>query len=98
MLAIDYCLLLLRSQNEAKVIRTADHVFIHSPRLLEKKGDMNPNTTFMPNGVDFEAYSRPRPEPVDLASIPHPRIGYTGVLKKQLDWELLSELCVRRPD
>lgn len=80
---------------EKALIEKVDQVFIHSPGLMEKKGAINRNTTFIPNGVDFAAYANPAPEPRDLAIIPRPRIGYTGYLKKQLDWPLLIELTRR---
>jgi glycosyltransferase involved in cell wall biosynthesis len=65
--------------------------------LLEKKGRINPNTTFAPMGVDYQSYSSPVNEPPDMASIPRPRIGYTGVLKRQLDWPLLMDLADQHP-
>lgn len=83
---------------EANLIRSVDQVFIHSPALLEKKGALNPHTSFVPNGVDFQAYSQPVPEPGDIATIPHPRVGYSGHLKKQLDWPLLLALATRHPE
>jgi glycosyltransferase involved in cell wall biosynthesis len=46
--------------------------------------------------VDFAAHSmltRSR----DLASIPHPRIGYAGWVKPQLDWTLLDAIAARCP-
>ena len=85
-------------QLEASLIARVDQVFIHSPALLEKKGKINPNTSHTPNGVDFDAYMRPVPEPADLAGIPHPRIGYSGHVKKQLDWPLLMELSATHPE
>lgn len=86
------------SAEERDLIAAVDHVFIHSPALLEKKGQINPHTSFVPNGVDFEAYSRRVPEPEDLRSLPHPRIGYSGHIKRQLDWPLLRELATRHPE
>jgi glycosyltransferase involved in cell wall biosynthesis len=83
---------------ERTLLERADQVFIHSPGLIEKKGDLNPNTLCAPNGVDFAAYSKPRPEPSDLAAIPSPRIGYTGRLKRQLDWHVIHTLAQRNPD
>lgn len=83
---------------EAKLISRVDQIFIHSPGLLEKKGKLNPNTEFIPNGVDYHAYATPRNEPLDLALIPKPRIGYIGFIKKQLDWALLSALVRSHPD
>jgi glycosyltransferase involved in cell wall biosynthesis len=83
---------------ELRLIREVNQVFVHSPQLMERKGWINPNTAFIPNGVDYKLYSTPIDEPKDIASIRHPRIGYTGHLKRQLDWALLWELAVRHPD
>lgn len=86
------------SETELSVIRRSHAVFIHSPGLMEKKGSINSNTTYVPNGVDFELFARETLEPQDLREIDHPRIGYTGYLKKQLDWHLLSHLASKHPD
>ncbi len=83
------------SAEEAALIGRSDQVFIHSPALMEKKGNLNINTLYVSNGVDFHAYSTPKPEPEDMKQIPHPRIGYTGIIKDQLDFELLSTLVER---
>jgi glycosyltransferase involved in cell wall biosynthesis len=80
---------------EAQLISRVDQVFIHSPALLEKKGHLNPHTLFVPNGVDYQAYATPQREPADLRPIPHPRIGYSGIIKKQLDFSLLIALAER---
>ena len=80
---------------EARLLARVDQVFIHSPALLEKKGQLNPQTVFVPNGVDYQAYATPCSEPADLRPIPHPRIGYVGMLKKQLDLALLITLAQR---
>jgi glycosyltransferase involved in cell wall biosynthesis len=82
---------------EAQLISRVDQVFIHSPALLEKKGELNPHTIFVPNGVDYQAYVTPQREPADLRPIPHPRIGYTGIIKKQVDFSLLIDLAERHP-
>jgi len=83
---------------EARLIGRVDEVFIHSPALLEKKGHLNPSTTFVPNGVDFQAFATPTGEPSDLAVVPHPRIGYVGRIKRQLDLQLVRTLAERHPD
>jgi glycosyltransferase involved in cell wall biosynthesis len=83
---------------EMQIIQAVDQVFIHSPAMMEKKGYLNPHTEFVPNGVDYASYAQPAPEPEDLRSIPHPRIGYTGMLKKQLDWSLLLQLSAEHPE
>ena len=85
-------------QQEAWLLQSVNQVFVTSPGLMDRKGAFNSNSQFIPNGVDFHAYSRPQPEPSDLVGIPRPRIGYSGWLKKQLDWPLLLELSERHPD
>jgi glycosyltransferase involved in cell wall biosynthesis len=83
---------------EERVLRLVDQVIVHSPELMERKGRINRNTISVPNGVDYQLYSTKVAEPRDIASIPHPRIGYTGHLKKQLDWPLLRDLVFKHRD
>lgn len=85
------------SEVEERLIESVDHLIVHSPALLAKKGSSRP-TEFIPNGVDFDSFARPGPEPEDLAEIPRPRIGYCGYLKHQMDWSLLTRLIDRQPD
>jgi glycosyltransferase involved in cell wall biosynthesis len=82
---------------ETRVLKRVDQVIVHSEALLAKKGGINPHTVHIPNGVDFRAFSTPCGEPADLAAVPHPRIGYVGVIKKQLDLDLLVRLARARP-
>ncbi len=82
---------------ERQLIETVDQVFIGSPGLMAKKGTLNTHTAFAPNGTDYAAFAADSPQPADIASIPHPRIGYTGVIKRQLDWSLLKRLPVAEP-
>jgi glycosyltransferase involved in cell wall biosynthesis len=86
------------SSDEMQILKGADQVFVTSRGLLDKKGWVNTNTSFAPNGVDYEAFAAPATEPQDLAILPHPRIGYAGFLKDQLDWTLLLHLSARHPD
>jgi glycosyltransferase involved in cell wall biosynthesis len=84
---------------EVEMIQRAGQVILHSPGLLEKKGGIAPeHTASVPNGVDFQAFANPGPEPPELAGIPRPRIGYCGVLKRQMNWVLLRDLIESRPD
>jgi glycosyltransferase involved in cell wall biosynthesis len=83
---------------ERTLIERADQVFVHSPALMEKKGHINPNTAYVTNGVDYAAFTRTAAEPADLAAIPHPRIGYVGRIKKQMDWRTLIGIARQRPD
>ena len=83
------------TDREIKLIKRVDQVFVHSPALLERKGHFNPHTLFVPNGVAYQAFATKQEEPHDLREIPHPRIGYIGVIKGQLDFKLLLGLAMR---
>lgn len=83
------------SESEGRLIARVGQVFIHSPALLEKKGRVNPHTTFVPNGVDYVSFSSPHSEPADLKAVPHPRLGYVGNIKTQLDFQILYDLATR---
>lgn len=85
------------SEAERSVLERVDLAILHSPALMAKKGHINPHTLQVPNGVDYAAYAAPSPEPEDLHRVPRPRIGYTGWLKPQLDWELIETLVARHP-
>ena len=39
---------------EARVLAKVSEVFILSPALLEKKGKINPRTSYVPGGVEYE--------------------------------------------
>jgi glycosyltransferase involved in cell wall biosynthesis len=86
------------SATERKVLGSVDHVYLTSPALMQKRGGFNPNTEFLPMGVDFQRFSTPVPEPDDLRDIPYPRIGYMGHLKRMLNWALLFDLSTAHPE
>jgi glycosyltransferase involved in cell wall biosynthesis len=83
---------------EAALLRRVDQAIIHSPALWEKKAHLASRAAFVPNGVDYAAYASPTAEPVDMCRIPHPRVGYVGVIKSQLNIPLLVALAERRPE
>jgi hypothetical protein len=86
------------SEQERRVLQKVDQAFAISPALMERKGGVNPNLDFVPEGVDYQAYATPKDIPKDLAHIPRPIVGYTGNIKRQLDWPLLDELTLRHPE
>ena len=48
--------------------------------------------TLLGNGVEWEHFAAPRPEPADLAGLPRPRVGYVGLLSHFLDFEVLEAI------
>jgi UDP-galactopyranose mutase len=81
------------SAAERRLIERADRVYVSSPKLLDTKGGINPNTTLSSNGADFAAFSTPARVPADCAAIAAPRVAYVGVIKEQLDIDLLIALA-----
>lgn len=86
------------SEAELRILKKVDQVIVRSVRLRERKRPFNPRIALIPNGVDYCAFAGPCAEPADLARIPHPRMGYTGFLKKTLDWQLLRDLVTRHTE
>ena len=91
-------LLVLREQ---ELLQKADVVFTGGQSLYEAKRHMHNNIYLFPSSIDkahFGMARYPLREPVDQTSIPHPRIGYYGVLDERLDIDMLKELAALRPD
>ncbi|RME81441.1 MAG: glycosyltransferase family 1 protein [Caldilineae bacterium] len=87
-------------RREADVIRHADLVFVTSPALYESKRALHPNIYLVPNGVDYELFSRPSAPgilPPDLADVPAPRLCYSGVINEKMDLALLLALARSHP-
>ncbi|MEZ5404558.1 MAG: glycosyltransferase [Bryobacteraceae bacterium] len=82
--------------------RRADQVFVTSPKLIESKIPLNPNSVFAPHGVDVELFSKasdPAFEPAPAtAALRHPVIGFFGVIGAWIDVPLLNFLAASRPD
>jgi glycosyltransferase involved in cell wall biosynthesis len=86
---------------EAELMRRADLVFTGGRSLYEARRDRHPSVHLFPSSIDaehFGAARAPRPDPADQAGIPHPRIGFFGVLDERFDAELVREIAQRRPE
>jgi len=80
-----------------RLVRRADIVFASSRGQTERRRQINPNTHFVPNGVDFELFNQaldPQTEVApDIAQLKRPIIGFTGWLGYQLDVDLLLRVA-----
>ncbi|HEV3049150.1 MAG TPA: hypothetical protein VGX50_02535, partial [Longimicrobium sp.] len=86
---------------EAELMRRADLVFTGGPSLYEARRDRHPSVHLFPSSIDaqhFAAARVPRADPADQAGIPHPRIGFFGVLDERFDAELVRGIAERRPE
>ncbi len=90
-------------KREALLLRHADLVFTGGQSLYEHKRvtSGHHNIHAFPSSVDVPHFARAREgidEPADQAAIPHPRVGYFGVIDERMDLELITELADLRPD
>jgi glycosyltransferase involved in cell wall biosynthesis len=88
---------------ERELFRRADVVFTGGMSLYEAKRDRHPNIHGFPSSIDFEHFAKARrmrhdPEPADQAQIPHPRLGFFGVVDERMDVDLVGALADLRPD
>ncbi|MBN1349994.1 glycosyltransferase, partial [candidate division KSB1 bacterium] len=86
---------------EQRIVRKADFVFVTSKALLEKKRNGNPQTHYIPHGVHIEHFNQAlAPQttvPSDIADIPHPIIGFYGLIESWLDLDMVQFLVESRP-
>lgn len=90
----------LRSR-EQELFRKAQLVFTGGQTLYEAKTKQHPSAHAFPSSIDKAHFGQARtaaPEPADQAGIPHPRIGFFGVVDERLDIELVRELAAARPE
>jgi UDP-galactopyranose mutase len=86
---------------EAELLRRADVVFTGGQSLYEAKKDKHANIHAFPSSIDRAHFAQAREsveEPADQASIPHPRMGFFGVVDERFDTQLLDEIAAARPD
>ncbi len=88
-------------QMDEELTRRADLVFVASETLLEAKRLLNPETHVSPHGVDFAHFSRAQdpalPVPEDIAALPHPVVGFFGLIERWIDLGLVHWLAEQRP-
>jgi UDP-galactopyranose mutase len=91
--------------NEKELLSVASLVFTGGQSLYEAKRDRHPSVHAFPSSIDFHHFSHARkiskaqhPDPEDQANIPHPRIGYAGVIDERLDYDLIAGVAKARPD
>ncbi|MFL5813713.1 MAG: glycosyltransferase, partial [Bdellovibrionia bacterium] len=88
---------------EAELLKLADVVFTGGHHLYEFKRDRHSNIHPMPSSIDKKHFMQARElsdsaDPSDQVSIPHPRIGFYGVIDDRLDLELLRGMAEAKPD
>jgi glycosyltransferase involved in cell wall biosynthesis len=87
---------------ERRLIEKSDLVLTTADKLYEDKKKYNPNTHLIRHGVDFDFFSRSlepeTSEPDDIKNLPHPRIGFYGLIHEWIDLKLIEHLAKKHPD
>jgi glycosyltransferase involved in cell wall biosynthesis len=83
------------AQLEQQLLARADLVIVSGQRLLQAKQPYNPRCVLIRHGVDarhFAVALDPRTSiPADIAHLPHPVLGYFGLIAK--DWVDIRLMC-----
>lgn len=86
---------------EQELLRKADLVFTGGQMLYEAKSQQHADAHAFPSSIDKQHFGQarlPGADPADQAAIPHPRIGFFGVVDERLDLQLVSELATSHPE
>lgn len=86
---------------ESRLLEAAHVVFTGGHSIYEAKKHRHHNIHPFPSSIDHEHFRSARQdlvEPQDQINIPHPRIGFYGVIEERIDLKLLEEIALLRPD
>ena len=82
------------------MLKRADVVLTGGISLYEAKRSLHHNVHAFPSAVDAAHFAIARgavADPADQAAIPHPRLGFFGVIDERLDRDLIASVARLRP-
>lgn len=87
---------------EEKLAKRADVVFATSKYLYRIRKEQNPNTHYLPSGVDTELFQQARSADCKIApeleGIPCPVIGFVGgMVNSKMHWEWIRDAAAAKP-
>lgn len=85
---------------EQALLNKADLVFTGGPSLYRSKRHRHPHVYCFPSSVDakhFAAASGGGEEAADQNELPHPRLGYYGVIDERIDLSLIAAAATAHP-
>lgn len=83
---------------EERALARADVIFAVAGGVRERLAQRHDNVVLLPNGVEYEHFSAPTPEPADLAVLPHPRVLYVGAIEYWFDVERVTAAARALPE
>ncbi|HEV7610693.1 MAG TPA: NAD(P)-binding protein [Steroidobacteraceae bacterium] len=88
-------------QREHALLKTADFVFTGGPSLYRAKQARHPSVHCFPSSVDRTHFASARDTSNEISAqraIPHPRLGFFGVIDERLDIGLIDRLALAHPE
>ncbi len=88
-------------QREQELLNRADLVFTGGPSLYRAKKDRHPHVHCFPSSVDakhFATATNGIAEAAEQSRLPHPRLGFYGVIDERLDLQLVDALAAAHPE
>ncbi|MFN0193267.1 MAG: glycosyltransferase [Aestuariivirga sp.] len=87
---------------EHKLMQEAGLMFAGGRSLFEAKMNQHDNVHCFPSSIDAAHFGKARAgalaDPADQQEIPHPRVGFFGVIDERLDADLLRQAAAARTD
>ncbi len=87
---------------ESALMDSADLVFTGGASLHAAARHRAASVHCFPSSIEAEhfgaARSRPSEDPSDQAALPHPRLGFFGVIDERIDLQLIADVAALRPD
>ena len=86
---------------EKMLLETADIVFTGGNCLYEAKKNQHHNIHAFASSIDKDHFSIARnssDDNVDQRDIPHPRLGFFGVIDERFDIDLIEQVAILKPD
>lgn len=86
---------------EQQLFSRCDLVFTGGQTLYEAKRTQHESVHAFPSSIDRAHFGKARTiktEPADQQNIPHPRLGFFGVIDERFDIELVNSIALARPN
>lgn len=86
---------------EVEMFQKADLIFTGGHSLYEVKKSLHSNIYPFPSSIEKEHFSLARQissDPSDQRNIPHPRIGFFGVIDERMNIDLIATIAAQKPE
>jgi glycosyltransferase involved in cell wall biosynthesis len=86
---------------ERHLFKISNLVFTGGLSLYEAKKLQHPNVYAFPSSINLADFAQARyltEDPTDQSSIPHPRLGFYGVIDERMNLTLIDSIAQARPD